>query len=373
MENYISSVDLINRRKFDRFEFHDEFVIEGEKFQTIPSVASKNVSQKGAFLTLSQPMEIGSIITAELPTAKLHLIAEVRWTKKDNEQYGIGIVFHELFPQTKQKITDLIHHIQVESKKIQQNSFSSLDFEQMVSAFLDRYIDDVRPEPVESYPTMNRRLNTPIEKSLSFYTPSKSRMMELTTSSFRIHQEKTESMKSKIPARKLAFLAALLATAGLYFASRNGFVENSIKQLAQKPVAETTGVPNKIAVTEASFNEGLLEKVSWSTIASRTELTLSFRDIVTPEQVQFESIRTDQPRELVKIMNVDPKLDQKTIYSVNSMINQIRVGLHDEQGQTNLHIVMDLKNPNIQIISKSQTEKTLKLVLSGGASSTVQH
>lgn len=234
MENHISDLGPINRRKFERFDFSQDLLVEGEKFQIVPDVYSKNLSQKGACITTQKPMQIGSIITAEIPSSKLHLIAEVRWVRPESEnQYKMGIIFHELFPQTKQQILDLIHQLRIEPE-VETDQASSLELERGISGYLDQYIEQIKPDPIETYPAIHRRFHSTEENSFSVYTPSKSRWLELTSTSFRL-EEKTVNVKPKSYVRAIVVIALLAVAIGIYFFAVQKTMKEVYSETSQTP------------------------------------------------------------------------------------------------------------------------------------------
>ncbi|MEZ4845891.1 MAG: PilZ domain-containing protein [Bdellovibrionota bacterium] len=169
----MTNIEHINRRKYDRFAFENVFVLETENFSGISNTSSINLSQKGAHLVSKTPLTKGSIVSIEMPSERIQLMGEVCWVgEKGDQHYNVGVAFHEFIPVTKTKIANLIQRIQTEPETAEGQTFS-FELENKVSNFLDKYVEEVRPDPIVHAPVSYRRLGTPTEKTLSFYTPSK--------------------------------------------------------------------------------------------------------------------------------------------------------------------------------------------------------
>ncbi|MCC7459708.1 MAG: PilZ domain-containing protein [Proteobacteria bacterium] len=357
----------INRRRFDRFTFETTFVLESENFSGISSTSSLNLSQKGAHLISQTPLTKGSIISIEVPSEKIQLMGEVCWIgPQRDQQYDVGIAFHEFFPATKVKIANLIERIQTEPETAEGKAFS-FELENNVSAFLNKYIEDLRPDPIVSAPVSYRRLGTPTEKTLSFYTPSKPQTLEGTTTSFRIDEEK---VKAEMPVRSIVL--ALLALSLFFF--KDTFTAHVTQALISTKASFTTAPAAPVAVKTAAlavphdnqvtFVDGLIQKIQWKGASDRIEVRFDFSQDVSADQFQISKINFDDlPRQLIKISNVSGSLEQRKIMVAHSLLNQIRTGIHDDNGQKNLHIVMDLTNTNVAVVDTQQDPQSLTLLL----------
>lgn len=358
MEN-ISELGAINRREFERFEFANPIILEGEKFQVIPDVCARNLSQRGACISTRTPLQIGSIVTAEIPSSKLHLIAEVCWVRPDSDsKYEVGVIFHELFPQTKQQISDLIHQIRIEPV-VEADQAPSLELENGIASYLDQYVEEIKPDPIETYPTI-RRIPAPSENSFSVYTPSKSRWLELTSTSFRL-ENKTAITKPKVYLRAVLLFMILAAALGLYLY----MIKNTMKQVYSEiePSASISpiGISKTIAINETNFEKGSLEKLSWTGDAKHFQIVLTFRDEIKSDQLEISRNNVYQISEIIKIIKVQSDFDPKSIAVMNPLVQQIRLGLHQNENQYDLHISVDLKDLNVEIANKTLANKTLTI------------
>lgn len=364
----MNNIEHINRRKFERHSFEHTFVVETENFSGISSTSSLNLSQKGAHLISTTPMAQGSIVSIEVPSEKIQLMGEVCWVSpQQDKKYNVGVAFHEFFPTTKAKIANLIERIQTDAESVEGNSFS-FELENKVSNFLNKFVEELRPDPIVSAPVSYRRLGTPTEKTLSFYTPSKPQTLEGTTTSFRIDDG---APKVKLPFRSVALV--LLAFSLLFF--KNTFTANlthwltnrnapTIVALSQPATPKATQV-TKTSDNQATFQEGLIQKIQWDASAKdRIVVTFGFSEPVSTDQFQISKINfNDQPRQLIKILNATGTLVQKNIMVSHPLLNQIRMGMHDDQGQQNLHVVMDLTNVNVSVVDTQQEAQKLTLTL----------
>jgi len=363
----MTQTENINRRKYDRVSFEHIFVLETENFSGISSTSSVNLSQHGAQLVSKTSLTKGSVISIELPCEKILMMGEVRWVSpQPNQQFDVGVAFHEFFPSTKAKIANLIERIQTEPETADGKPFS-FELENNVSSFLNKFVEDLRPDPIVSAPVSYRRLGTPTEKTLSFYTPSKPQTLEGTTTSFRIGEEK---ISHEFPFRSMTL--ALLALSLFFF--KNTFTANLTLWLTQANVPVTATI-SKASVSKAAgtvtaqdnqaiFSDGLLEKIQWQGTTDRVEVKFNFRKPVSADQLQISKINfDDHPRQLIKISNVEGNLQQKNIMVGHSLLNQIRTGVHEENGQKNLHIVMDLTNINVSVVDTQQDAQSLTMTL----------
>lgn len=367
MENQISVMDNINRRKFTRFDFQNDFVLETEKFQIIPDTYSRNLSQKGAQLITSKEIAVGTITCIEIPSAKLQLIAEVRWVEpEENGRFSIGVAFHELFPQTKQKISEFIEQLQEKTSQEDEGIFLSLDLELSISSFLNQYNEGMRSDSMESFPKSSIRPTSTDEKRFSIYTPSKSKSLDFSSTSFRLEDDKTiEARNELITFRKVLLLTLALIGIGSVIGYQIGLFETIAQLMSPFHEKQTEGDNQTSAITsnEMDFNEGTLEKISWKESNQSLEITFYFRETIAPEQIQISRINIDQPRELIVISNVENKLDQKNINLGNPLAGQIRLGLHENQLQSDLHIVIDVTSPDVTTVIKNQDEKSMTIQL----------
>lgn len=364
----MTHLDNINRRKFDRFSFKDTFVLETENFNGISSTSSINMSQKGAHLISLKPLPKGSIVSIEVPSQKIQMMGEVCWIGPEHDQkFDVGISFHDFFPTTKAKIANLIDRIQVEPDS--SGPVFSFELEKNVSMFLDKFIEDIRPEPIVQAPVSYRRLGTPTEKSISFYTPSKPATMEGTTTSFRI-DEKIAAVD--FPLRPI--LLTMLALSLFFF--RETFMM-SLQNLSTQQAASTISAPAKAVAaptpveaepTQATFQDGLIEKIEWTGTTDKLQMVFSFRTDIKSDQIQITKMNfDDHPRQLIKILDIDGKLDQKNTQIDHALVNQVRLGIHEENGHKNLHIVMDMTSSNVSVASTEQTDKNLIVRLQYGS------
>ena len=357
----------INRRQHDRFAFEHVFVLETENFSGISDTSSINVSQKGAHLVSKTRLSKGSIVSIEMPSERIQLMGEVCWVDEKNAQhYDVGVTFHEFIPVTKTKIANLIQRIQTEPETAEGRTFS-FELENKVSTFLDKYVEEVRPDPIVHAPISYRRLGTPTEKTLSFYTPSKPQTLEGTTTSFRIDEEKTSTA---LPLR--AMVLSLMALSLFFFKDtfstnltrwlthRTAAAEATAAKLSQRKTLPSTSNPENQDI----LLNGLIEKIQWRGAADRIQVTFEFSEPVSADQLQISKINfDDHPRQLLKISNIEGTLGQKDILVGHALLNQIRMGIHEENGQKDLHVVMDLTNANVTVVDTQQTAQSLTLTL----------
>lgn len=367
---------ITNRREFDRYSFQDTFLVEPENFQAISNTSSKNMSRKGAHLVSSTPLEIGAVVAIEIPSKRIQLMGEVRWVRPDGEgSYGIGVAFHNLFPSTGARIDEWVEEIQVQTESDPEGQTFSFELEDNVSSFLNSYIEAIKPEPIITAPVSYRRLGTPMENSYSFFTPSRPLASEGTTTSFRIDEPK---VAREIPVRAISL--SLLALSLFFF--RTPFANHlsawlktpSTKVSATTATAPTVVSSSKVIIPSSSpvnandefvtFNEGPIEKMSWSGQADRFEIKINFRADMTNTIAAVSKINFDERnRVLVVVPNMEGPVDTKPIMVGHSLINQIRLGLHSDAGSQKLHIVMDMTSQNVKIASQAQTGQTLTLRL----------
>lgn len=363
----MTQTGIINRRESDRFSFQDTFVVEPENFQAISTTSSRNMSKKGAQLLSKTPLTVGSIVAIEIPSKRIQLMGEVRWVRPDGEgSYGIGVAFHNLFPTTGAKINEWVEEIQVQSESDPEGLTFSFELEENVSSFLNQYIEAIRPEPIVTAPVSYRRLGTPTENSYSFFTPSRALTSEGTTTSFRIDQPE---VAKELPLR--AITLGLLALSLFFFRETfsahlsSWFTPKApvTAQISSKVIVPTTSSANTNDEFVA-FNEGPVEKITWSGPADRLDVKILMRADLSSTKAEATKISfNNDPRVLVKIPNMQGPVDTKNIMVGHSLINQIRMGLHSENDQKNLHIVMDMTSPNVKIASTSQTGKNLNIRL----------
>lgn len=368
----MNQTEAINRRQFDRYSFQDNFVVDTENFQGISTASSKNLSRKGAQLFSEKPLTVGSIVSIEIPSKKLQLMAEIRWVRPqtDGKGFEVGISFHELFPSTGSKIANLIQEIQeiqIKSEDGLEGTVFSFELEANVSKFLDTYIDAIRPEAIMMAPISYRRLGTPTENSYSFFTPSRPNISEATTHSFRI--DDPHAVKSfPVRAILLGMLAiSLLIFRDVFISAATHWFSPKTATVISKPAVEaavpsvTTTINN---TATALFYRGPIDKIEWSGEADMIDLKITFRDEMTPAQVQVSKINfEDHPRALIKVMNQEEPIDPKSVLINHPLINQIRLGFHDEINGKNLHMVMDLTSSNVVVFSSNLTGKILNVRL----------
>jgi hypothetical protein len=85
---------------------------------------------------------------------------------------------------------------------------------------------------------------------------------------------------------------------------------------------------------------------------------------LSEESYEVTRVRGGAPREVVKVVGIREPFLPRVIEVGDSRIQQIRTGLHQTEGRSELHIVVDLTSPEIAVKRTRIREKTLVVVFS---------
>jgi len=137
---------------------------------------------------------------------------------------------------------------------------------------------------------------------------------------------------------------------------------------APKTKAVPQPVPSDSDIHHAMFSEGLVEKIEWTGASDKLQMAFTFRQEIKADQIQITKIRfDDHPRQLIKISDVEGNLGQKNTSVGHALVNQVRMGIHEENGKKNLHIVVDMTSANVSVASTKQDPKKLTIDLQYGS------
>lgn len=109
-----------------------------------------------------------------------------------------------------------------------------------------------------------------------------------------------------------------------------------------------------------------IERITWEESFGGTDVTLWGNGAIREEAYKRVRIGGDPPRELIRISGVDRPFPLPRVVVGTGDILQVRTGFHPSPEGNELHIVLDLAHPSVQVTRVEAAEGRLKLHLQRG-------
>jgi uncharacterized protein (TIGR02266 family) len=105
-----------------------------------------------------------------------------------------------------------------------------------------------------------------------------------------------------------------------------------------------------------------LERITFEPAAGGTDVILWGNGAIRPE-VYDQSHMGSPPRELIRLTGITRPFPAAKVAVGTGEVKQVRVGYHEKAGGNELHVVIDLADPGVQVTRIEAREKQLKIHL----------
>ncbi|HWM89130.1 MAG TPA: PilZ domain-containing protein [Thermoanaerobaculia bacterium] len=130
--------------------------------------------------------------------------------------------------------------------------------------------------------------------------------------------------------------------------------------------AATAPAPAPVATTTPSAPTGpaltVLEKITFEQASGGTDVILWGDGAIRPE-VYSQSRIGDPPRELIVLTGISRQFPSPRVAVGTGEVKQVRVGYHQKAGGNELHIVIDLADPKVQVTRIEARDQHLRIHL----------
>ncbi len=139
-----------------------------------------------------------------------------------------------------------------------------------------------------------------------------------------------------------------------------------------EPAASAEGLPVPVEVeAETAGLDGAEEGrpadrvrlITWDEGPSETVVTFWGNGRFPPQRVERVRVAGGQPRELIKLRGIDLPYRETVIQPGTPELQRIRTGFHPRQPVNELHVVLDLAGPDVQLDRVVTGERTLRFHL----------
>lgn len=106
-----------------------------------------------------------------------------------------------------------------------------------------------------------------------------------------------------------------------------------------------------------------LDRITWAPIAEGTEVVLWGDGAIGSEVYTRTRLEGNPPRELIRLSGIRRSYPEPRLVVGTPEVLQIRIGYHPEAGQGELHVVLDLARPNVEVTATDAGQHQLRLRL----------
>ena len=109
-----------------------------------------------------------------------------------------------------------------------------------------------------------------------------------------------------------------------------------------------------------------MREVTWSREDGRTVLSVRADGPLTTAAVSDFRIGGDAPRHVLRIRGITQPFSPARLEVGTAQVLQVRAGLHAERSPSELHLVLDLAGPDVEVASIEAVGGELRIVVEGG-------
>lgn len=99
----------------------------------------------------------------------------------------------------------------------------------------------------------------------------------------------------------------------------------------------------------ASSTFTAVERITWEQNGGATEIVLWGNGAIRRANYQQVRVGGDPPREVVKLIGIQQPFSQGRLEVGTRQVRQLRIGFHEKPGADELHVVIDLANPDARV------------------------
>jgi len=99
----------------------------------------------------------------------------------------------------------------------------------------------------------------------------------------------------------------------------------------------------------ASSTFTAVERITWEQNGGATEIVLWGNGAIRRANYQQVRVGGDPPREVVKLIGIQRPFSQGRLEVSTRQVRQLRIGFHEKPGADELHVVIDLANPDTRV------------------------
>lgn len=103
-----------------------------------------------------------------------------------------------------------------------------------------------------------------------------------------------------------------------------------------------------------------ITEITWEEVEGATVLTLTANGVFLPGSYDLERLNGGSPRVVIRIRGVRDSFTPRLPVGTAQLI-RVRTGLHDRAGGSELHVVADLRGPEVRVLGSSAEGETLQV------------
>lgn len=131
---------------------------------------------------------------------------------------------------------------------------------------------------------------------------------------------------------------------------------------AEVSAPETSEAPQEPAVA-AGPAATRVQSITWEHIAGGTEIVIQGDGLIRSESYRHTRIDGGAPRELVRLIGIQAAYPKSEIPVATLQVRRIRIGYHQETSPPELHVVVDLAGPRVQVTLLEEENRQLRIRL----------
>jgi hypothetical protein len=127
--------------------------------------------------------------------------------------------------------------------------------------------------------------------------------------------------------------------------------------------AESTEAPEEHAPEPTGPPARRVQSITWEQIAGGTEIVVRGDGVIRSESYRQTRIDGGVPRELIRLIGIQAAYPKTEIPVATLQVRRIRIGYHQETSPPELHVVLDLTGPQIQVTLLEEENRQLRIRL----------
>lgn len=106
-----------------------------------------------------------------------------------------------------------------------------------------------------------------------------------------------------------------------------------------------------------------VQSITWEHIAGGTEIVVQGDGAIRSESYRHTRIDGGAPRELIRLIGIQAAYPKSEIPVATLQVRRIRIGYHQETSPPELHVVLDLAGPRVQVTLLEEENRQLRIRL----------
>lgn len=129
-------------------------------------------------------------------------------------------------------------------------------------------------------------------------------------------------------------------------------------------VAETEAPPSRPAVEPGRVSR--VEEITWASGGGRTTLEVRTDAPLAEGEVLHFRLDGGDPRYVIRLVGVEEPYDGNRVAVDSPQVSRLRLGLHSERQPSELHLVLDLTSPRVEVTRVERDGRRLVVVVEEG-------